>query len=416
MYFNFQYPKINSNIEVAIMDKLFNQNKTISNYISDKKNKNIIYYRNVGGLYWKIITDFKPKFFEDGKVSSSSRESHLYFINDESKYIALSLFNSNLWWFWYIVNSDCWALNPSDFYTTPINIDLIDDSQMKKLIDLSKKLMIDLDSNAVWNYRIHKGKNETKFQKFTPRISKNIIDEIDKYLARNYGFTEEELDFIINYDIKYRMGVEAEERMSKSKLNSEEKIQLIKCIDKLRTNLKELNLTDSKKQLNLILEGTFYNSEIDDKEVEDDLQDENPQKQNYEESYIENELLEYEVFEGLAESDIMNYKSADVLLNEIEELKGDWLSLFLSLKIQQVCNPKVYIAYRAVINKLLGMKFQPDVSVFERIIVQKWKKVFIGNVSLIDQMALKEQIFPEELHKIYNIPFNPIDYKKLDLL
>jgi hypothetical protein len=24
--------------------------------------------------------------------------------------------------------------------------------------------------------------------------------------ARHYGFTEEELDFIINYDIKYRMG------------------------------------------------------------------------------------------------------------------------------------------------------------------------------------------------------------------
>ena len=25
-------------------------------------------------------------------------------------------------------------------------------------------------------------------------------------LARHYGFTEEELDFILNYDIKYRMG------------------------------------------------------------------------------------------------------------------------------------------------------------------------------------------------------------------
>ena len=38
--------------------------------------------------------------------------------------------------------------------------------------------------------------------------SKPIIDEIDKLLAKHYGFTEEELDFIINYDIKYRMGDE----------------------------------------------------------------------------------------------------------------------------------------------------------------------------------------------------------------
>ncbi|HZX49086.1 MAG TPA: hypothetical protein VFF47_07720 [Nitrospirota bacterium] len=37
-------------------------------------------------------------------------------------------------------------------------------------------------------------------------FSKPIIDEIDKVLAEHYGFTNEELDFIINYDIKYRMG------------------------------------------------------------------------------------------------------------------------------------------------------------------------------------------------------------------
>ena len=43
------------------------------------------------------------------------------------------------------------------------------------------------------------------------RKSKYIIDEIDKALAKHYGFTEEELDFIINYDIKYRMGDELNE-------------------------------------------------------------------------------------------------------------------------------------------------------------------------------------------------------------
>lgn len=38
---------------------------------------------------------------------------------------------------------------------------------------------------------------------FYPRFSKPIIDEIDWVLAKHYGFPEEELDFIINYDIKY---------------------------------------------------------------------------------------------------------------------------------------------------------------------------------------------------------------------
>src|SRR5262249_8400226 len=38
--------------------------------------------------------------------------------------------------------------------------------------------------------------------------SKPIIDEIDAALADYYGFSKEELDFIINYDIKYRMGMD----------------------------------------------------------------------------------------------------------------------------------------------------------------------------------------------------------------
>lgn len=44
------------------------------------------------------------------------------------------------------------------------------------------------------------------YEEYYPAKSKPIIDEIDKVLAKHYGFTEEELDFIINYDIKYRMG------------------------------------------------------------------------------------------------------------------------------------------------------------------------------------------------------------------
>ena len=43
---------------------------------------------------------------------------------------------------------------------------------------------------------------------FKISLSKSIIDAIDNILAQYYNFTEEELDFIINYDIKYRMGDE----------------------------------------------------------------------------------------------------------------------------------------------------------------------------------------------------------------
>ncbi len=38
------------------------------------------------------------------------------------------------------------------------------------------------------------------------KIQKPVVDFIEHLLAEYYGFTEEELDFIINFDIKYRMG------------------------------------------------------------------------------------------------------------------------------------------------------------------------------------------------------------------
>ena len=37
------------------------------------------------------------------------------------------------------------------------------------------------------------------------------LDEIDTVLAGHYGFTAEELDFILNYDIKYRLGRDTED-------------------------------------------------------------------------------------------------------------------------------------------------------------------------------------------------------------
>ena len=46
------------------------------------------------------------------------------------------------------------------------------------------------------------------YQKFRPRTAKPLFDEVDRVLAAHYGFAEQELEFILNYDIKYRLGQE----------------------------------------------------------------------------------------------------------------------------------------------------------------------------------------------------------------
>ena len=76
-------------------------------------------------------------------------------------------------------------------------------SQLRKL---DKSLMKDFDANSrmlTADYGTH---GVLHIQSFQPRLSKPILDEIDTVLAGHYGFTAEELDFIMNYDIKYRLG------------------------------------------------------------------------------------------------------------------------------------------------------------------------------------------------------------------
>ena len=51
---------------------------------------------------------------------------------------------------------------------------------------------------------------QIRYQEFYPAEAKPILDEIDTVLAGHYGFTAEELDFILNYDIKYRLGRDPE--------------------------------------------------------------------------------------------------------------------------------------------------------------------------------------------------------------
>jgi hypothetical protein len=44
------------------------------------------------------------------------------------------------------------------------------------------------------------------YDEYYGRKAKETIDGIDRLLGKHYGFTDEELDFIISFDVKYRLG------------------------------------------------------------------------------------------------------------------------------------------------------------------------------------------------------------------
>jgi hypothetical protein len=50
----------------------------------------------------------------------------------------------------------------------------------------------------------------TEFDSFYPAKSKAILDEIDQILGRHFNMSSFEIDMIINYDLKYRIGASGE--------------------------------------------------------------------------------------------------------------------------------------------------------------------------------------------------------------
>jgi hypothetical protein len=203
----FWFPKLGNIIETKLLSKILISKNSISHIISKSATDQKIYYRTTGGLYWKIFTNFSPKFFLQGKEGKSSRETYFSVNGKYLDLICIALLSSNLYWWWYTITSNLRDLNPSDIQGFKFPESILND---KSIMKLGEKYLIDLDKNSELLTRIQKQTGETQTQSFKISLSKPIIDEIDKVLSQHYGFTDEELDFIINYDIKYRMGKELE--------------------------------------------------------------------------------------------------------------------------------------------------------------------------------------------------------------
>lgn len=210
--FNHVIPKVGNTIDRSILSKVFAKRQTLADYSATGRIlRATLYYRNTGGLYWRIITDFRPEFVLDGHTTGSSTESTIELRDKEILSLATGALNSNLFWFFYVVFSSFHHVNPCDILEFPVSFDEMSPSIKKRLGEASTCVMRDMKRNSELRQRIHKGGNTSKAQTFFPSRTKPYIDAVDCILAEHYGLSDGELDYVINYDIKYRMKSEEEE-------------------------------------------------------------------------------------------------------------------------------------------------------------------------------------------------------------
>jgi hypothetical protein len=186
------YAKFGRICENAIMEKVLGQRR-VGDYLTREPNENTMYYRSAGGLYWKIFLNFPWPY-------QTTSNKQCMFAEGYQRDVFVALFNSSLFWWYYSVTFD--TFNVKDYmlfgfrFTYPK-----DETVVSALSELCKRLMEDFRMHAH-----HLKRGETGSYTIYARKSKQILDDIDGILAQQYKLSDAELDFILHYDIKYRVG------------------------------------------------------------------------------------------------------------------------------------------------------------------------------------------------------------------
>lgn len=199
-------PKVAGRDGARIFDKIMAKTEKIRSHVLDQSSYRMLYHRIVRHFVKCLINT--PYFWNerDGRKKSEDYKE-LFFENQSIVEIFRSvLLSSTYYCFFFLVLSDSYHCGRDLILEFPVDVSKMKDSVVDKLREFGIMHEQDIFKNSVRRRIKYKATGRIEYDEFYPRLSKSIIDEIDSVLAQHYGFTDEELDFIINYDIKYRMG------------------------------------------------------------------------------------------------------------------------------------------------------------------------------------------------------------------
>ena len=187
-------PKIGRTIEQDILDKIF-KFPEISEY--KEPTGSPIYYRTTGGRYFKVVTDYS---------TGSTKEKPLYLSSKYAKAIGCALSSNLSFWFYQIYSNN---LDWKSFEIESFPVPEFTDGQIVYLENLYNEYCADIERNA--NVRVSSGAsryNVSEFKEYKIVRSKPIIDRIDDFLGPIYGLSEEEIEFVKNYELEFRLAGE----------------------------------------------------------------------------------------------------------------------------------------------------------------------------------------------------------------
>ena len=145
------------------------------------------------------MLDFLPFFESPAGDRSIHHIRELYSSSKASRAEIAAIGSSSLYFWWFFAVGNCRNLTKSDLLGFPAP-DLNDADQLE-VSELFDALMGSYKEHSVIKHRA-----QSRYQEFDWVLAKPSVDAIDLFLSRVFSLTSEELDFVVNYDIKVRAG------------------------------------------------------------------------------------------------------------------------------------------------------------------------------------------------------------------
>jgi hypothetical protein len=180
-------PKVGSAADATLLQKVF-RFPPLSR-INANANGDLIFYHSGGRYFRKCIRERLSNEYKPLAVRKELVDT-----------IICLLSSSFFYWLWITI-SDCYHVTKRDVHKLPMPDSLGLDSHLKTLAD---RLLSNLYQNAKIQLRNRADGSQRKEINFQMAHSKEILDDIDRGLASHYSLTAEELDFLTNYDAKFR--------------------------------------------------------------------------------------------------------------------------------------------------------------------------------------------------------------------
>lgn len=200
-------PKVQSNTGSRILEKMSSHS---SMSLSMNGNNEGFYAHRIARYFIKS-TCYVP-FFKNEKDGIKRSDDYKKYKADsyDSARAMSAIVNSSLFYLYWRMMYDGYHCGKENIENFPISIKKIDEEKIHLLRQLSKEIDESFKGSSKRKRVFYKATGEVEYDEFDAKKSKDVFDKVDHVLGNIYNFTLEELDYIINYDIKYRMGADAE--------------------------------------------------------------------------------------------------------------------------------------------------------------------------------------------------------------